>query len=238
MIIQIKSGIRIIGVFLISIPFLIFSCKSKDKKMTKEADTDSIYFDYKIVGEEGYDNLTVILKYREATKTGAAITLDALTKVMLDQEVLIPDSSVMNGTYYEIQKPIVTFSGKHQVTFLSKSGKEYKEEINFSPMMLLTDIPENIYREDLVLDFSGLEVEDYIRVLLTDTSFFNDGINRIDTVRNNQLILYKKDFDRLANGPILLEFVREFERPIKDASIAGGRVRINYTLRRTFNLQN
>lgn len=206
--------------------------------MTKEEVADSIYFDYKIVGEEGYDNLTVILKYREATKTGEAITLDTLTKVMLDQEILVPDSSIMNGTYYEIQKPIATFSGKHEVRFLSKRGREYKEEINFSPMMLLTEIPENIQKEDLVLDFSGLEAEDYIRVLLTDTSFFNDGINRIDTVRNNQLILYKKDFDKLTNGPILLEFVREFERPIKDASEVGGRVRINYTLRRSFNLQN
>ncbi|MEO5947990.1 MAG: hypothetical protein ABIP79_14325, partial [Chitinophagaceae bacterium] len=114
----------------------------------------------------------------------------------------------------------------------------YKEEINFSPISLTTAIPENISREDLVLDFAGLENEDHIRLLLTDTSFNNDGINRIQTILNNQMILSKKDLKVLADGPILLEFIREFERPLKNAGVAGGRVRINYTLRRSFNLQN
>lgn len=100
-------------------------------------------------------------------------------------------------------------------------------------MILTTVIPETIKREDLVLDFTGLENEDHVRIVLTDTSFFNDGVNRIDAVLNNQMILSKKDLESLADGPILLEFIREFERPIKNAGEAGGRVRINYTLRRS-----
>lgn len=223
---------------IISLLFFWVACKSKDKKVPDENFADQIYFDYKISAEEGYDNLTVHLKYRDGVKSGEAHTPAILEKVILDDETLSPDSSKMGGTFYEIQKPINTFTGKHTITFITKNKKEYKEEINFSPMVLTTEIPADIHREDLILNFSGLEDEDNIRLLLTDTSFFNDGINRIDTVRNNQLILTKKDFEKLANGPILLEFVREFERPINTSSASGGRLRINYTLRRSFNLQD
>lgn len=230
-----ESEIRLF--FIFSISLLFASCKSKDKKVPNVNQINNIYFDYKISAEEGYDNLTIILKYRDGNKDGDAFSPEILKSVKLDDEELLPDSSKMNGVYYEVQRPIANFSGKHVITFTSTNDEEFKEEINFSPMVLETVIPENISREDIVLDFSGLEIEDYIRVLLTDTSFFGDGINRIDTIRNNQLILSKNVLDKLADGPILMEFSREFERPLNEASEAGGRLRINYTLRREFNLQ-
>ena len=236
--IKMKRVVSYLGFLTICLPVILISCKSKDKKLPDKNIADNIYFDYKISAEEGYDNLTVLLKYRDGDKTGEAFTPVVLDNVKLDDEILVPDSSKLNGVFYEIQKPINAFSGNHNITFSATDGKEYKEEINFSPISLITAIPENIHREDLVLDFAGLENEDYVRIVLTDTSFFNDGINRIDAVLNNQMILPKKDLDNLADGPILLEFIREFERPIKNAGEVGGRVRINYTLRRSFNLQN
>ncbi len=224
--------------FIFSTSLLFTACKNKDKKLPDSNELNKIYFDYKISAEEGYDNLTVILKYREDNKNGEAISPEILQSVKLDDEELAPDSSKMNGVYYEVQRPIANFLGKHVITFITKNDEEFKEEINFSPMVLETVIPESIKRDDLILNFSGLEIEDYIRVLLTDTSFFGDGINRMDTIRNNQLILSKNMLNKLADGPILMEFSREFERPINEASKAGGRLRINYTLRREFNLQD
>ncbi|HQZ51280.1 MAG: hypothetical protein KA968_13635 [Chitinophagaceae bacterium] len=225
-------------ILLITLLISGVSCGSKDKKVDTTLEIDNIYFDYKISAEEGYDNLTVLLKYRDDDKNGDAFAPEVLKNIKLDEEILVPDSSKMGGVFYEIQKPINTFTGKHYITFFTNEGKEFKEEIVFSPMILTTVIPETIKREDLVLDFTGLENEDHVRIVLTDTSFFNDGVNRIDAVLNNQMILSKKDLESLADGPILLEFIREFERPIKNAGEAGGRVRINYTLRRSFNLQN
>jgi len=225
-------------ILLITLLISGVSCGSKDKKVDTTLEIDNIYFDYKISAEEGYDNLTVLLKYRDDDKNGDAFAPEVLKNIKLDEEILVPDSSKMGGVFYEIQKPINTFTGKHYITFFTNEGKEFKEEIVFSPMILTTVIPETIKREDLVLDFTGLENEDHVRIVLTDTSFFNDGVNRIDAVLNNQMILSKKDLESLADGPILLEFIREFEQPIKNAGEAGGRVRINYTLRRSFNLQN
>jgi hypothetical protein len=227
------------GFFLLATTCLVMifaSCKSRDKKHNPELNAESIYFDYKITAEEGYDNLTVLLKFRDENKTGEAFTIADGIKVLLDDEELFPDSSAMNGTYYEVNKPLQSFAGKHKIVLSATNGEDYTEEFNFSPLELLTQFPETVSREDFLLEFSGLENEDHIRLLLTDTVFFNDGINRIDTVRNNQLVISKNDLNKLAGGPILMELIREYERPVRMGEKAKGRLRINYTLRRTFNL--
>lgn len=224
-------------------PFLLFtmvafltSCKSKDKKTEPQLDIQSIYFDYKITAEEGYDNLTVLLKFRDENKTGDPFTMPEGMKVMLDDEELVADSSAMNGTFYEVNKPIQDFTGKHKIVLSGTGGDDYTEEFTFSPVELLTVFPESVPKEDLQLEFTGLEKTDRIRLLMTDTIFFNDGVNRIDTVLNNQLVISKNDLDKLASGPVLLEFIREFERPVDIGEKIKGRLRINYTLRRTINL--
>ena len=68
-------------------------------------------------------------------------SLVVLKNIKLDEEILVPDSSKMGGVCYEIQKPINTFTGKHYITFFTNEGKEFKEEIVFSPMILTTLIP-------------------------------------------------------------------------------------------------
>lgn len=232
-----RKGIFYLVAIISSLSLFVLACKNRDQQLPDENLVDHIYFDYKITGEEGYDNLTILLKFREEDKVGEAFTPPVLKTLLLDGAELVPDSSKMNGTYYEIQRPIGSFAGTHTISFITVNDQEYTEEIRFAPVVLTTEIPEDLPREDLVLNFTGLEDVDRIRIVMTDTSFFNDGINRIDTVFNNQLILTKEDFSQLADGPILLEFIREYERPLNESATAGGRLRINYTLRRTFNLQ-
>ena len=93
-----------------------------------------------------------------------------------------------------------------------------------------------MFSTELVFEFNGLENEDFVRVVLTDTSFENDGINRLDTVLNNQIIISKAELNNLTNGPIQLEFIREYERPILKRKEESGRLAITYKLKREFIL--
>ncbi|MBC7874289.1 MAG: hypothetical protein H7Y01_09855 [Ferruginibacter sp.] len=224
--------------FIALINLLACNIKKEDKK----ADPDSIYFDYKVTAEEGDDNLTILLQYRDGGEQGDAMSIGEPGKVMLDGEVLTPDSTRMTGTFYELHKPINGFSGKHSIIFTGIDKKEYREEFYFEPVSLLTPIADTIHRLDLIADpviigFSGLDREDYIRVVLTDTTYYNDGINRVDSVRNGQLTLTKADLEELADGPVQLEFIREYERPVKNGTGEGGRLLITYRLKRGFFLK-
>lgn len=224
---------------LLFFSFLIgFSCTSNEIGSSKDVNPEAIYFDYKIWGEEGSDNLTVMLQYRFAGKNGTTLLLDEPSKVELDGEVLKADSSKITGVFYEVQKPVASFSGKHTITFTAGNNKQYRESFNFQPISLVNPVPAAIQRGDLVFVFKGLTNEDYVRVLMTDTSYLSEEINRVDTVRNGRLIITKEDLMTLTNGPIHLEIIKENEWPVKNGTREGGRISISYGLKREFNLKN
>ena len=89
-----------------------------------------------------------------------------------------------------------------------------------------------------MFEFNGLEPVDYIHILFTDTSYTGDGINRVDTVKNGRLVITKKDLKNLADGPVQLVFIREYEKPVKNGTPAGGRIAVSYSLKREFILKD
>jgi hypothetical protein len=227
---------RLLGFFFIIVTVIISSCKNSDKNVT--VDPDTIFFDYKITGQEGDDKLTVMLQYKDGDEEGKAFAIEKPGAVLLDGEPIPSDSTKRTGPFYEVNKPIAGFAGKHTIVFTSPANKEYKEEFEFQPLSLITLIPDSLQRDSLVFEFEGLESEDYIRVVMIDTVFENDGINRVDTVINGRLIISKSDFQSLENGPVQLEFIREYERPVKNGTEQGGRLRITYGLKREFILKD
>jgi hypothetical protein len=224
---------------LLSIPSIfLVSCNSNEIGSSKDVNPESIYFDYKIWGDEGNDNLTIKLQYRFAGENGTTLLLDEPGKVELDGEVLKADSSKITGVFYEVQKPVALFSGKHTITFTAGNNKQYRESFNFQPISLANPVPTTIQRGDLVFEFNGLSDEDKVRVVMTDTSYLSEEINRVDIVKNGRLIISKEDLMALSNGPVHLEITKENERPVKKGTREGGRLSISYGLKREFILKD
>ncbi|OSZ80619.1 hypothetical protein CAP36_05035 [Chitinophagaceae bacterium IBVUCB2] len=227
------------GIFLIgATACLLAGCSGKDKSASTSFDPENIFFDYKISGRETDDNLTVLLQFRDGGEEGDAISVAEWGKVTLDGEILAGDSTKRTGFFYEAHKPAANFSGKHIITLAGGDNEEYKEDFTFERVELITPIPDTLTRDELVLEFQGLEPEDYLRVLILDTSIVNDGINRVDTLKNGRLIITKEDFENLDSGPIQLLFFRELEKPTKTSTNRGGRWLITYSLGREFFLKD
>jgi hypothetical protein len=231
-------------VLLLCVPSIFFvTCTSNEIGSSKDVDPESIYFDYKIWGEEGNDSLTIKLQYRFAGENGTTLLLDEPSKVELDGEVLKADSSKITGVFYEVQKPLATFTGKHTITFTSGNKKQYKEVFNFEPISLANPVPATIQRGNLVfapmvIGVNGLSNDDKVRVLMTDTSYLSEEINRVDTVKNGRLIISKEELTALSNGPVHLEITKEYEKAIKNGTPEGGRISISYGLKREFILKD
>lgn len=229
--------------FLFSILFFTSCINDREPESSSDVNPQSIFFDYQIRGEEGNDYITVLLQFRFGGENGGTLLLEKPSRAELDGELIPEDSSKMTGAFYEIQKPVELLTGKHSIVFTDIEKKKYKEEFSFQPLTLSTKIADTIRRNDLLFDpivigFNGLEPEDYVRLLLTDTSFTGDGINRLDTVRNGRLIISKKELENLVNGPVQLEFIREYEKPVKNGTEEGGRLQITYSLKREFILKD
>ena len=217
--------------------FLV-GCTSNEIGYSKEVSPAAIYFDYNIWGDEEAGNVTVKLQYRFGGPNGTTLVLEDPSKVEFDGKLLQVDSSRMNGAWYEINKPVKDFDGRHLITYTDINKKQYREEFDFKVFSLRTKFPKEIKRDDLIFELNGVEPKDYIRVLLTDTSFYSRGIDRLDTVRNGRIMITRQELDNLKNGPISVEFYREDEKALREATKEGGRLSISYGLKRVFELKD
>src|ERR1051326_7045639 len=93
--------------------FCLVACNDVEIGKAKDVDPESIYYDYKISGEEGRDYAIVKLQYRFGGPNGTTLVLDEPSKVTLDGVVLKVDSAKYSGAYYEVTKPIDSLKGKH-----------------------------------------------------------------------------------------------------------------------------
>ena len=218
--------------------FVLFSCSSNEIGNSDDVNPDAVYFDYKVWAEEGREDVTVHIQYRMGGKNGTTLLLDEPSKVLLDGEELKVDSAKVTGAYYETQKPFSSFAGKHTISFIDLNKKEHKEEFEFTPFVLEPNVAETLYRGDLVFMFKGLEPVDLLNVVMTDTSFTSLDINDVDTVRDGRLVIAADRLSALSNGPINLQFYKEIERPIKNATKEGGKLFISYGLKRDFELKD
>jgi hypothetical protein len=199
---------------------------------------DAIWFDYKIWGEEGNDSVTVMLQFHVEGPYGPTVRVDDRGMLTLDGQKLQLDTSSLNGPIYSVTKHIRSFTGNHSIVFTDADKKKFREDFSYKPFSLITTLKDTISRKRLAFDFSGLDNEDYLRILMTDTSFTSEGINRLDTVSNNRAIITKEDLSALENGPIQLEFIREREKTMERDGWETGTILMTYSLKREFFLKD
>lgn len=229
---------RLIAFLFLSGIIFFGSCTSNEIGNSKDMNPESIYFDYRVWGDEESGDITVKLQYRYAGRNGTTLLLEDPAKVEFDGVAIKADSSKMSGAYYEVTLPVKEFAGKHTIVFIDINGKEYKEEFSFQPISLRTKVAPEISRGGLVFDLDGLAPQDYVTVMLSDTASFSEGISRIDTVKNGRIIITKADLRNLVNGPVWLEISRDDEKRIKNGTREGGKLSISYGVKREFELKD
>lgn len=222
--------------FLISLSILAILAGCFGSARRDEAEPEQIYFDYKVTGEEGNDSVLVLLKFKEYDEYGQAVSIEP-GGVVLDGKPMAADSTPMTGPFYAAHRHIQEFTGKHSIQVTLPDYKKYRDDFYFKPFTIKSGISDTISRGKMLLEFEGLDNNDIVRVLMTDTSFTGEGINRLDTVWHNRIAISKSNLSWLESGPINLELTREQERTLKNTTDAGGKISIFYTIRREFWLK-
>ena len=159
-------------------------------------------------------------------------------EVLLDDTKLIMDSSKMTGSFYELHVPANTFNGKHVFAIMNEEKKIYEEAFSYYPLIINSAIPESITRDECIIDLDEHANENAVRIVLTDTVFENDGINEIDTIRNGQIIIDRAALQSVASGPVQLELILENHKQLSESPSGEGRLLINYSVKRSFILQD
>ncbi len=225
------KGVRL---FIGLVILFLSGCENVDRR---DPNGENLFFDYKITGMEWLEDVTIMLQFREGGPYGNSIPLDSLASIELDGEALIADSSKMTGAYYELHKNAAEFTGKHTLTYTTADGDKYSTDFEFEPLGLREELPDTISREEFLLPLTGIKKGDIVRLLLTDTSFTSDGVDRMDTVSTEGFSIKARDLARLNPGPISMELIKEIERNIEGPSSEGGWLAISYSISRQFYLK-
>ena len=211
------------------------ACKNEDDTTTEKR-TDSLFFDYSVIAEEGREMVSCLFRFREGGLDGDPVTLSETVMLTFDGLEIAADSARMAGTFYEIMLPLNQFEGEHTVLFRAPSGREYTETFYFQPFSLKNELPATISRKNFKLELDGLAENDRIAIIMTDTAFLSNDLNRLDTVRNGTVSIPVEKLTEVTNGPVVLQIHKEESKKLKNAPRQGGRLLISYGLQRELML--
>ncbi len=221
-----------IFIYLILPCFILLSCKDKKDKLRE---MENIYLDYKITGDEGYDNVTVKLQFKDI-RDGDALHIPGEGFVELDGEKIIRDSSKLSGYFYELHKPLADFTGKHRIRFVNSNDKEYIEEFEFNTLQFISNLPDSLGKDSITFEFAGVGQDESLSVETTDTSFINNDLN-LGGRKGNKITLDSTELESIAPGPVQFEFSKTMKRRLTK-NPGGGQLLIIYNLKREYYIKS
>ncbi|MFL5809886.1 MAG: hypothetical protein ACJ749_10225 [Flavisolibacter sp.] len=225
-------------VLIISLTTIVITaCKNRKNERNRGLDSGLLYLDYRITAEEENETVSCIFKYTYGSRDGRTVLLSEPASVELDGIKVEPDSAGFEGVYYELLRPLADFAGTHHIIFTGSDKKQYKEEFEFLPFSLLEELPDKIARQPFVIKLRNLpEKTIFMNIVMTDTSYESNDVIDIIPVSNGVVPITQEMLARLAPGPINLELSREEIKPLKEKTRTGGRLVIQYGLKREFEL--
>jgi len=203
---------RVYIILFLAIVFV--SCRQHDRY--KE---DDLFFDYRISAEEGSDSASVLVQFKLRRISGPALTLDNKSSIKFDDDTIPLGRSKVTGTYYALTRSVNDISGKHTLTYTSSTGKSYITHFEFYPFSLVSALPDTIRNGGLTVHFTDLDSLDHLQIIITDTSFKGEGVNKTFPVRNRELILSPGDLSKLNPGPLQFEIQHNTEMRINRGSL-------------------
>ncbi len=156
-------------------------------------------------------------------------------QLLLDETELRADSTEMNGVFYEAELPAEHFFADHSLTI--REGNEANTEVFSVPRFsLISELPASLPANDLEFRLEGVEDGESVILMIVDTSFANNDLNRKYTVMGKKLFIPGADLDILSKGPVSMEIL--FEKKIRTVRLPlkSGTITVRQSERREFIL--
>jgi hypothetical protein len=219
---------------LISVTVIVAACTDDGREQGNEMKRGTVFFEYRIWGEEGKENVTCLMQFRMHGPNGTTFLLKEPANVKLDGEIVKADSAKLSGAYYEIIKPVNEFEGEHSIVFTDAEKQTHKTDFEFAPFRLLTELPESIQRKAFTINLANFSTDETpVHVTLTDTAFATNDVNEIVNVVGGKVEITSSMLNKLKAGPIVLEIFKESTNLLVGEK---GSIWTSYGLRREFEL--
>jgi len=228
---------RFLGWGLLPILAGLAACKSeKERESTSEMEPDGIFHDYQVNANEDTDSVTVLLYFREYDEFGYGLRLDTPATILFDGQAVPAYKLEIPGSYYEVNRYAPDFAGRHSIQYTDKRGQLAEIPFNYQPMQVVSELPAVLTSDSLLIQLSGVDSGDIVHIVLTDTTYAGEGIERLDTVYGGKILISAGELASLAPGPVQLELIRETSRELGEEGHMRGQLRTTYHIRREMTL--
>ena len=191
--------------------FLLAACTETDEPEDKKAEKlDQLRGEFQFTMNPGAQQATGLARFSlSANTTGVRLPN---SKFFFDGKEILPDSTEMNGVFYEISLPAADFYREHTIQ-LQTADESYSEKFTPVTFALEPGFRDASQEQDLTFGLQGVENDEPVIVSLIDTSFNNNDLVRKIPVKNNRLVIPAADLRELSTGPISAEVT--FEQRVK-----------------------
>ncbi|MEP7236472.1 MAG: hypothetical protein ABI685_01350 [Ferruginibacter sp.] len=206
------------------------SCDNTEIGNSSDVNQDKIYMNYSISAYEESGNVDLNFQYRFAGSGGTTLLLNEPSQIELDGEKLKADSSKAMGVFYNANKDLSRFFGKHTIVFTDFNGKKFENIFDFAPFTI-NAIPETVDRnKDLVISFNTLPLgtNDNVEVNSydTDSSFHYEM-----TKHSSSITIPAEEFKRQKQATFSLDFELFKDIPLTTTASEGGSLKMYYRLK-------
>lgn len=210
----------------------VSSCTSNEIGESKDVAQDKIYLQYSIKYSEGNDKASIFAQFRFAGKNGTTLVLSKPSLLAFDNDIIKVDSSAVSGAFYELDKPIANFYGKHHFIFTDINNKKFDNDFYFDSFHLI-NVPASASKKQFLNIFfqSGpLQPGDHVDIASTNTdSSFTATQDAGDG--GNFVVIPSKELMRQKNNEVKLEATLYRKIKLQQNSAEGGDMEIRYSLK-------
>lgn len=215
---------------------LLAGCNGMEQKPPEKSRVSDVFISYTITGDQEKESVTCMMQFRLGGPDGKGMLLENGAGISLDGEVLSPDSARLSGVFYETERPLSGFEGKHAIVYTDAAKNKFTENFSFQPFQL-SSLPETADRRGFDVQLGNFpKRRTRVQLMLTDTAFRTNDVIESVMVTDGKLPVTPAMLSKLRTGPVFVEIYREEDRPLQQIPGAGGRIRISYGVRGSFLL--
>ena len=192
-----------------------------------------MYGTFLFTADDTVENVSGLFQFSNG-KNKRGVYLGKGSLLQFDGQSLQGDSISIAEVYYETSIPYDHFSADHILTLKTETGKSFKEEIDFKPVLLATEIAEEIDRSDLAFSIKGVDEYNKVQLALVDTAFNTNDVHIDNTLQGETLLVAKNRLKNISNGPLIIYLMIEKRMPLHSG--LNDEIIVRYTFRRETEL--
>lgn len=194
--------------------FVLCGCGYLDQSPKKSEKLDHLRGEFQFTVHQELETVTSLTRF-SLTANGTGVSLRGF-QFYLDGKLVVPDSTEMNGVFYEMEMPLADFFREHTIE-LRAGSDSFSVKFAAESFSMEAGFLDADRQKDLEFTVKGVPADESVLVSMVDTSFDNNDLIHKFPVNNGRVVIPAAELLNLSPGPVSAEI--SYEKKIQATSL-------------------